>query len=90
MGLTRRQCEDQIRRADALLHAVTLDVLQRTAALLALIATGKVHPSTAAIAAQDLGRLLQAMTEAERVGDILRASRTTSARAARKSRHLTH
>jgi hypothetical protein len=42
--MTRRQRQEQVRRADALLRGVAVDALEKTAVLLLLIAEGRGDP----------------------------------------------
>src|SRR5262245_1718884 len=51
--------DELLRRADALLHGFIVDALARAAALLRLIADGKVDPAVAGAASDDLIRCLK-------------------------------
>ena len=56
--------QQRVRRAEAVLHQLTREALARTAILLRLIADGQIEMQAAAVASDELVRLLAAMTEA--------------------------
>lgn len=58
--------------ADAVVRRVTVDALEKTAALLQMIADGTAKPTAAGVAARDLVRLLEILSEADALGRALR------------------